>query len=116
MSVTSGEPVTFQTLTQAEKLRLWRGRLGLTQKQAGRRFGVSDWVYGEMERGDQPVPMYAWRGPFIIHDHEKCLIYRLRAGVTQQFVATELGCSKLWVYMMEKGQVNCLRLIEYWEL
>ena len=116
MSVTHGEVVTFQTLTPAEKLRVWRGRLGLNQEQAGARFGVSGWVYGEMERGDQPPPVYAWRGPFYLRDHEKCVIYRLRSGVTQEHVAAELGCSRIWVNMMEAGREPCVRLIEYWEL
>lgn len=116
MSNTHGDVVTFQTLSQAEKLRLWRGRLGLNQEQAGKRFGVSGWTYGEMERGDQPVPVYAWRGEFRVRDHEKCLIYRLRSGVTQEHVAAELGCSRAWVNQMEAGEAPCVRLIEYWEL
>jgi len=115
MSLTQ-EEVTFQTITQAEKLMLWRRRLGLTQDQAGRRFGVSGWVYGEMERGAQPAPVYAWRGPFLLKDHEKCVIYRLRAGVTQQAVAAELDCSRIWVNQMESGQANCDKLIEFWEV
>lgn len=107
--------VTFQDLRPSEKLRLWRGRLGLSQEDAGRRFGVSAWVYGEMERGASPAPVYAWRGPFRMEEHERCLIYRLRAGVTQEHVAAEMGCSRLWVNQMENGHVGCDRLIEYWE-
>ena len=105
----------LQDLTPAEKLRLWRLRLNLSQDQAGARFGVSGWTYGEMERGAQPAPAYAWRGSFALKDHERCLIYRLRAGVHQEHVASELGCSRIWVHQMETGQVNCVRLIEYWE-
>lgn len=116
MSLRPEELVTFQTLTPEEKLRLWRGRLGLTQGQAGRRFGVSAWVYGEMERGDQPVPGYAWRGEFALRDYEKCLIYRQRAGVHQDHIASELGCSRLWVGLMEAGKEPCTRLLQYWEI
>lgn len=107
--------LTLADLTGPEKLRLWRGRLGLSQDDAGRRFGVSGWTYGEMERGEQPVPVYAWRGAFTLRDHEKCLIHRLRAGVTQEHVGSELGCSRIWVNQMETGQANCTRLLQYWE-
>lgn len=107
--------VTFRDLSPHEKLRLWRARMGLSQHNAGRRFNVSGWTYGEMERGVQPAPSYAWKGPFAMYPHEQCLVYRLRAGVTQEHVASEIGCSRLWVHMMESGKVNCDRLIEYWE-
>lgn len=107
--------VALADLHPHEKLRIWRRRVGLTQDEAGRRFDVSGWTYGEMERGAVPVPAYAWRGPFHLHPHEKCLIYRLRSGSSQDEVASELGCSRLWVLQMESGRVNCDRLIEYWE-
>lgn len=107
--------VTFQDLTPHEKLRLWRRRLGLSQEEAGRRFGVSGWTFGEMERGDQPAPSYAWRGPFALLEHERCLIYRLRAGKEQQEVADGLGVSRVWVNRMERGEESCDRLVWYWE-
>lgn len=107
--------VQFRDLTANEKLRLWRRRLGMSQVQAGRRFECSGFTFGEMERGTLPVPSYAWMGPFALHPHEKCLIYRLRAGKRQRDVALDLGCSRTWVNRMERGQENCDRLIEYWE-
>lgn len=107
--------VTLQDLTPHEKLRLWRRRLGLSQEEAGRRFDVSAWVYGEMERGDQPAPSYAWRGPFHLEEHERCLIYRLRAGREQQEVADELGVSREWLGRMERGEAGCDKLVWYWE-
>lgn len=107
--------VTFRELTPAEKLRLWRLRLGLSQRAAGRRFDCSAWTYGEMERGALPAPSYAWKGPFELTDHECCLIYRLRSNMTQKQVAEELGVSRIWVNRMETGKAGCDRLLEYWE-
>lgn len=107
--------IELRELTQGEKLRLWRRRLKLSQKEAGRRFDVSGWTYGEMERGALPAPSYAWKGPFELHPYERCFIYRLRAGKTQREIASELGCSRIWVNRMETGQANCDHLIWYWE-
>lgn len=107
-------PVTLRQLHPCEKLRLWRGRLGLTQEAAGLRFGVSGWTYGEMERGEIPVLPYAWRGPFEVQDHEFCLLSRLRTGATQEEVAASLGVSRIWVNNMESGRVGCAPLTKYW--
>lgn len=106
--------ITLRQLTQHEKLRLWRGRLGLTQEAAGLRFGVSGWTYGEMERGEIPIPTYAWRGPFEVQDHEFCLLSRLRSGMTQEEVAAELSVSRIWVNKMESGRVGCSALVRFW--
>ncbi|AAT69508.1 repressor [Alphaproteobacteria phage PhiJL001] len=50
-----------------------------------------------------------------IQVHEKCLIYRRRAGKTQREVARDLGVSRLWVNKMENGLESCDQLLWYWE-
>lgn len=106
---------TLKYLRQHEKLRLWRLRTGLSQTQAGARFGCSHWVYGEMERGRVDIPPYAWRGEFAIRPHEFCLLSRLRCHLEQEEVARLMGVSRIWVVGMEKGRANCDRLVKFWE-
>lgn len=106
---------SLRDLRPEEKLRLWRLRMGLSQTQAGERFGCSAWVYGEMERGRCEIPCYAWKGVFAVRPHEFCLLSRLRSGMEQDEVALELGVSRIWVVNMEKGRAQCDRLVSYWE-
>lgn len=106
---------TLKYLTPAEKLRIWRLRMKLTQTQAGQRFGCSAWVYGEMERGRVEIPSYAWRGEFAIRPYEFCMLSRLRAGMSHKEVASQLGVSRIWVVQMEKGRGSCTRLVKFWE-
>lgn len=106
----------WAALEPHEKLRLWRRRMGLTRKQAAKTFRVAEWTYGRMERGEVPIPDVPWHGPRTLTPSERCQCYRWRAGVTQEYVAAELGVSKLWVNQMENGAQKPDRLIDYWEL
>lgn len=49
-----------------------------------------------------------------LQNHEKCVIYRRRAGVTLNSLAKKLKLSKIWVNHMELGRVPCSPLLEYW--
>lgn len=47
--------------------------------------------------------------------HERCLLYRRRAGKTQAAIAEELKCCRYWVNQMERGEVPSDTLLWYWE-
>lgn len=79
---------------------------------AARRNKVSRALYGRWERDDE-------RGPHVeigkLQVHERCLLYRRRAGSTQQTVADDLGCCRYVVNQMEHGDLSCDDLTWYWE-
>ncbi len=49
-------------------------------------------------------------------EHEKCLVFRLRRGMSQQEVADAIDRSRYWLGLMERGEVNCDTLSRYWRL
>ena len=110
----------LEKLTAAERLIVDRRRKGETQAQAAGRYGVSQSRYSRWERGlDDPVETLG-PGPVLpkvtpLKPHEKCLLYRRRVGVTQAKVATDLKRCKMWVRQMERGEVDCTELVQYWE-
>lgn len=103
---------SLERLDNGETLRLKRRRLGETQAQAAERLGVDFTVYGRWERGDSAAPR-ARLGK--VQDHERCLIYRLRANFTQQRVANDLKRCRWWINMLERGKQPCDELLWYWE-
>lgn len=106
----------FYSLTDHEKLLLWRKRMNFTQLEASEVMGVSHWIYSESERGNQNIKFNVpWVRRKALEKHERCLIYRLRAVKSQQQVADDLGVSKVWIGRMEKGYEPCNTLLDYWE-
>lgn len=49
-----------------------------------------------------------------LREYEKCLIFRLRRGLSQQEVADAIGCSRYWFGKMERGEVTWETLARYW--
>ena len=100
-------------LTEAEKLFLWRRRLGLTQMEAAIKLGVSTDQIWTWEDGNMKIPM-----PTINvvspNDVEICVLKRRRANMTQKEVAKQLKVSRLWVNKMESGDVSVDRLVSFW--
>jgi hypothetical protein len=100
-------------LKRAEKLLLERRRKNETQGEAAARYEVSHNRYGLWERGRLPdIPKVVI---VEIKPHERCLLYRRRANVTQARVAGEMKICRWWLNQMERGDVDCSSLIEYWE-
>lgn len=92
-----------------------RRRKEETQAQAAMRHGVSQTRYSRWERGleaERDIPRVAVGR---LRPHERCLLYRRRAGRSQAAVATDLGRCKMWVRQMERGEVDCTELTSYWE-
>jgi DNA-binding XRE family transcriptional regulator len=110
--------VELEKLTSAERLLVDRRRRGETQAQAAARHNVSQSRYSRWERGlDEPndartVPSIRIKE---LKPHEKCLLYRRRAGRTQATIAIDLNRCKMWVRQMERGEVDSTELVQYWE-
>jgi DNA-binding XRE family transcriptional regulator len=105
----------LERLTGPERLLVERRRRGETQAEAAERHGVSQTRYSRWERGleaDGALPTVRVGG---LRPHERCLLYRRRAGRSQWQVARDLQRCKMWVRQMERGEVDCSELIGYWE-
>jgi transcriptional regulator with XRE-family HTH domain len=105
--------------TVGERFLLDRRRHGWTQGNQAKLHMVRPYLYGMVERdeftgdtlpGELVVPRLGR-----VHAHERCLIYRRRAGVSQKQVAKDLKRSRAWVNAMERGKVPCDDLTWYWE-
>lgn len=105
-------------LTPQEKLFIKRRRLGLSQAYMAGDLGVSYAKYRCWERGEftknDTVPVIEL-GPKLAR-REVCTIIRRRMGVKQWEIAKALKVKTPLVTMMERGVVDCHRLVNYWEL
>lgn len=97
-------------VTRAEALYIDRKRRGETQEDAARRHGVRLATYLAWERGTSVCPVL----PRAVRDIDKFVLLRRRAGVTQQQLAGQIGCSVTWLSLMERGLAPQRLLEEYW--
>jgi transcriptional regulator with XRE-family HTH domain len=100
-------------LTRSERLLLDRRRRGENQRQAAARLDMPLSRYSMLERGvEEPI-----KAPNItkLQPHERCLLYRRRAGVEQHEVALDMGVCRRTIMLMETGRSNCDELLHYWE-
>ena len=102
-------------LSAAERLLIDRRRREETQAGAAERHGVSQTRYSRWERGLEPERALPRPRVGRLAAHERCLLYRRRAGVSQGQIAEHLGRCKMWVRQMERGEVDCTELTSYWE-
>lgn len=106
-------------LNLAEKLLLWRRRVGINQAEAGKYFGISSFMYHKIEYGKHEIPEIIKESLSKIRiqltSPERCFIYRKRCHKKQREIAKEMGCSRLWLRMMETGKAPCDELLGYWE-
>lgn len=101
-------------LTNADRMLVRRLRNGETQTQAAVRLGVTrnQYIDWELRRSSPPsriVPKINRLKP-----HERCLLLRRKAGLTQEDVAFAIGCCRYWVNLMEQGKAPVEKLVEYW--
>ena len=99
-------------LTRGERLLIHRRRLGETQGEAAKKFGITRFRYGAWERDEIDGPARNIGRP---KPYERCLLYRRRIGYTQVRVAKAIKRSRWWVNQMERGEVPCAELLRYWE-
>lgn len=85
-----------------------------TQHDASWRCGTTLVTYGLWERGVEP-PIDPVKPVGRLRPHEKCLLHRRRASMSQMEVAREMRRSRAWVNQMERGKVPCDELLSYWE-
>ena len=99
-------------ISRPERLLLDRRRKGETQVVAAKRYNVPLNRYVEWEKGTRPCP----HKPVLqrLQPHERCLILRRRSGLTQTAVAAQIHRCRRWVTLMERGEVPCTELEEYW--
>ncbi len=111
----SKQKLNFDSLTSGEVLWLLRKRAGTTQHQAAVNFSLTRHEYADMER--DALASEKKELPHGLLDHERCMIYRRRAGseVTQANIANTINLSRAWVIKMEQGKVDPAKLLEYWE-
>ena len=99
-------------LTLAEKIFVWRRRLGLSQNQAAKLLGVSRSEYCSYELALSEKTPDKRIGE--ITPVEACILLRRRQKKTQRQIAQEIGICKAWVTNMEKGTAPSKKLLEYW--
>lgn len=96
-----------------EALLLRRRRAGHSQDEAAAAAGVTLYRYRRWESGAEldgiPRPRISKPKP-----HERCLLARLRAGLTVAEFARVAGVSRWWLIRMEAGQVPVDRLLAAW--
>lgn len=89
--------------------------MGLTQRKAAEKYGVSLHTYRmwetDQEKGPKPLKPLKQ-----LKDHERCFIARRRAGETIETTAATLGVCRYWVYCMEKGDAPVDRLLTHWSM
>ena len=100
-------------LSSGESLIIDRHRRKETQGEAAWRLGgITAFTYGKWERDlEEAQACIVGR----LKPHEKCLVYRRRADMSQSEVALGLGRSRYWITQMERGVVACDELLSYWE-
>lgn len=102
----------LERLTLGERLLIDRRRRSEDQSEAAKQHGVTRTVYGTWERDVVAGPAVKIGA---LEPYERCLLYRRRAGSTQEIVATGLERCRWWINKMESGEVDCTELMCYWE-
>lgn len=85
-----------------------------TQHDASWTHGTTLATYGLWERDVEP-PIGSVKPVGRLKPHEKCLLHRRRASMSQMEVAREMRRSRAWINQMERGKVPCDELLSYWE-
>ena len=100
-------------LSFCEKLKIWRRREGLSQKQAAEKLKVSKNSYYDLEKSNTSMTV---QSPYIgsLYSHEMCYILRKRKSLTLKECAENIGISRYWCNQMELGKVSSGRLVQYW--
>lgn len=105
----------YHKLSRGERLRLSRLRDGSTQDQMASYHGISVKAYGRMERDQADSSELETPRLGRLKIHEKLMLERSRAGLTQAQMAELLGCSRWWYNKMEQGLTSKESLRRYWK-
>lgn len=99
-----------------ECLLLTRRRAGESQEQFARKFGIARNFYGKLERDEEFRREMTVPTPENLTKEEVCLILRRRSGKTQRECAEEIGKTRFWVNVMERGRVPSSYLQKLWKV
>jgi transcriptional regulator with XRE-family HTH domain len=110
----AARPVAAYPDTLGGRLRKRRLELGLTQREAGERVGVRQWIFGRWEAdAAQPLPtrfpaiirflgIEPWDGPQTLG--EKLIVERRRRGLLMRQAAALLGVDEDTLRQWERGR------------
>lgn len=89
----------------------------MNQTQRAEALGLTLSSYSLLERGHERAPKAPTPDLGAILPHERCLIYRRRAGKTPAEVggSEEMGYCRFTIHQMERGEHDCTDLLAYWE-
>lgn len=109
--------IEIKGLTVGERLLIARRRRMLTQEAMAAIYRTNRNVYGAIERDQAAIPENLDIPVPEIHTLTKleiCFLQRRRAGKTQLDVSADLGISRHWVGMKERGEAPNSDLIDHW--
>lgn len=111
---------TSANLTTAERLRLARRRTGLSGPDLAKRLGMRRHDLQNMELGTREPEgkevLAMIRTVKNASISELCYVARLRTGKDTSDVASDVGLSRQWVCLMERGKVSADKLASHWGL
>lgn len=104
--------------TFAESLLLFRREKGFNQARMAKLLKTTIDLYKVLEYGiahgtNEQIEKFQLTRE--LHPNEKCLLYRKRDGKSQRDLVEQVGFSRYWIGLMERGKVPCSKLLEYWE-
>ena len=111
--------VDLQGLTVGERLLIYRRRKKFTQEIMASIYKTNRNLYGQIERDEIAIPpSLRMPVPAIteLTKIEAALITRRREGLTQEDVSVDLGISRHWLGMKERGDAPNRDLMAHWEI
>lgn len=111
---------TVSNLTASERLRLARRRTGLSGPDLAKKLGMRRHDLQNMELGTKEPEgkdiLALIRTVKTASISELCYVARLRSGQDTSAVADDVGLSRQWVCLMERGKVSADKLATHWGL
>lgn len=105
--------------TKAERLRIWRRRQRLTQKQIARMLGIAYRTYRRLETGEANLRQYIDIDlPINMTPGEQIYLHRKRRGIHKPAFARYLDIHERWLYKIEniEGFLTLRELVEVMKL
>lgn len=103
------------TLTPGELLVLHRRRLDESQTEAAKRLGVGRKLCALWEI-DAKEYIGALPDIDAVADHEVVFILRRRSGKSRADMVKAVGINRTWLTAMERGDMDCSPLKDYWKV
>lgn len=103
-------------LTLGETLLLFRKDAEMNQFELALELGLTlhEYKLREYDKVVDKKLSTKFKNNVKLRPHEKCLVHRKRAGLSQAQVAKEMGISRQWMREQETGKIPCDKLLAYW--